>query len=191
MFALFGLVLFWWNGFGNFLFSLSVRAKPQRPGLHRARLPRVPPNPRRSLPQRVTPGPLTHQALQRPGRYMAALHRGEVRVTWPVGGWDFRPPPLHLQPQDHRVRQRLGTTPVCCGWTSIVRALWRLWSASREIRAVPISCCTGWGTGTNTTVGEPLPNPQVSMWRLQNRKQSFFCSVKFITFLFLYSSKIW
>lgn len=153
----------------GYIFMCSFRAKPQRPGLPPARPRGAPQKPRRSLPPRVTPGPLTPRVRQRPASHKGtapgpdtlALHLEEAQVTWPGGSWAFLLPPLHLQAQNHHPHRCLGRAPVCCGWTSTVRALWRLWLASRGTRAVPISCYAGCRTGTNTTAGT-LPSQQVA-----------------------------
>lgn len=145
------------------------RAKPQRPGLPPARPQKAPPKPRRSLPPRAIPGPLTPRARQKPawhkatvpGPEMVALHLGEDQVTQPGGSWAFPPPLLHLQPLDNHRRHRPRTVPLCSGLTSTARALWRLWLASRETRAVPISWRAGCRTGTDTTAGA-LPSHQVA-----------------------------
>lgn len=120
------------NRFVVFPFShLSLRAKPQRPGLPPARPQGAPPKPRRSHPLRVTPGPLTPRVHQRlashkgtePGPNMVAPHLEEAQVTWSRGGCAFLLLPLHLQPQNHHPHQLLGRVPVCCGWTSTAHTL--------------------------------------------------------------------
>lgn len=158
-----------WNCFMLFTFFYpSFSAKPQRPGLPPARPQRAPPKPRRSLPPRAIPGRLTLQAHRKPNWHRVttakpespAHHLGEVQVTRPGGNWAFPPLPPRLQPREHRPRPHWAMTSVCCGWTSTAHALWRLWLDSREIRAVPTSCCAGWRTGTETTV-EARPSLQV------------------------------
>lgn len=113
--------------FVMFSFShLSLRAKSQRPGPPPARPQGAPPKPRRSLPPRVTPGPLTPRVHQKPashkgmepGPNMVAPHLEEARVTRPGGSWAFLLLPLHLQPQKHLPHQRLRKVPVFYGWTS-------------------------------------------------------------------------